>query len=510
MELALAALRVLLAAVFILAGCAKLADGEGFRNAVSDFGVPPKLARAVGAALPAIEVGTAVGLLFRVTARWAATGAILLLAAFMIAITVNLLRGRRPECRCFGQLRSSPVSWFTLIRNAALAIMAGLIIIGGPGSSVIGWAAGVTNLERALLLTVGMLVLAVGFGIWLVVNLVKQYGGMLLRVERVERELAAAPRLDPRGANRPSPSTSRTGLPVGAKAPDFTLAGLNGETLTLARLRSNGLPVLLLFMDSACGPCNSLLPQIATWQRELANTLTIGLICSGDEQANRTKAVKHSLTNVLLAGGDEVARRYLYVGTPSALIVTADGAIATHLAAGVDAIRSLVTQGRDGQNAFGELSAIPAHQNNANGSRSTGTTPLPVGTLAPTFTLSDAHDAEVRLEDYRGREALVVFWNPSCGFCQRLLPDLEGWERDQNEATSPQLLIVSTGSAAQNGELSLRSPVLQDSKSSVMARFGVSGTPIAILIDADGRISSSPLVGGSAVMAALQARTPKA
>ena len=32
------------------------------------------------------------------------------------------------------------------------------------------------------------------------------------------------------------------------------------------------------------------------------------------------------------------------------------------------------------------------------------------------------------LEEFRGRETLVVFWNPGCGFCERMLPDLKAWE----------------------------------------------------------------------------------
>jgi hypothetical protein len=32
------------------------------------------------------------------------------------------------------------------------------------------------------------------------------------------------------------------------------------------------------------------------------------------------------------------------------------------------------------------------------------------------------------LDDFRGRPTLLLFWNPSCGFCQRLLNDLTTWE----------------------------------------------------------------------------------
>ncbi len=36
----------------------------------------------------------------------------------------------------------------------------------------------------------------------------------------------------------------------------------------------------------------------------------------------------------------------------------------------------------------------------------------------------------MELEDFRGEETMVLFWNPGCGFCQQMLPDLKAWEED--------------------------------------------------------------------------------
>ena len=55
----------------------------------------------------------------------------------------------------------------------------------------------------------------------------------------------------------------------------------------------------------------------------------------------------------------------------------------------------------------------------------------------------------VELADFRGEETLVVFWNPGCGFCQQMLPDLKEWEARAPE-NSPRLLLVSAGSEAAN------------------------------------------------------------
>ena len=53
-----------------------------------------------------------------------------------------------------------------------------------------------------------------------------------------------------------------------------------------------------------------------------------------------------------------------------------------------------------------------------------------VGEPAPEVALLDLEGQSVELEDFRGEETLVLFWNPGCGFCQQMLPDLKAWEED--------------------------------------------------------------------------------
>jgi uncharacterized membrane protein YphA (DoxX/SURF4 family) len=61
-DLALLAARLVLAAVFAVAGIAKLADRDGFRRAVEDFSVPAPLSRVVAVVLPVVELGVAIAL----------------------------------------------------------------------------------------------------------------------------------------------------------------------------------------------------------------------------------------------------------------------------------------------------------------------------------------------------------------------------------------------------------------------------------------------------------------
>jgi uncharacterized membrane protein YphA (DoxX/SURF4 family) len=82
MDVALLLSRLLLAGVFVVAGAAKLADREGSRQAVADFGVPTPLASAFAVLLPLAELAVAAALIPASTAWWGAAGALTLLLLF--------------------------------------------------------------------------------------------------------------------------------------------------------------------------------------------------------------------------------------------------------------------------------------------------------------------------------------------------------------------------------------------------------------------------------------------
>src|SRR5947209_8276327 len=92
--------RLLIAAVFLAAGVAKLADREGSRRTVVDFGVPPGLAGPLALLLPLVELTVAAAFVPAASAWWGALGALGLLLVFTSAIAANLALGRRPDCHC--------------------------------------------------------------------------------------------------------------------------------------------------------------------------------------------------------------------------------------------------------------------------------------------------------------------------------------------------------------------------------------------------------------------------
>src|SRR5215213_1038818 len=356
MDAALLIARLLVAAVFIVAGAVKLADRQGSRQAIVDFGVPSAIAAPLGLLLPLAELAVAATLLPASTAWWGALGALVLLSLFVVGITYNLARGRTPECHCFGQLHSAPAGWKTLARNGVFAAVVGFVLWegyeGGTGPSALSWL-GALSTAQLLGLLGGVLVLALLAGQWwLVVHLLRQNGRLLVRLEALQATLAQSGDVVAPSQNGTARHQAQ-GLPVGSPAPDFGLSGLHGESLTFEALRSSGKPVMALFTEPGCGPCNALLPEVRRWQEEHAQKLTLALISRGEVGENKTKTSEHGLRNVLLQEDWEVSDAYEVVGTPSAVLISPDGKVASPVAGGAEGIRVLLSH------AVGERAQLP-------------------------------------------------------------------------------------------------------------------------------------------------------
>src|ERR671921_2771230 len=511
MDAALLIARLVLAGVFALAGVGKFLDLEGFRKAVIDFGLPAGLASPLALLLPLAELGVAVALIPASSAWFGALGALGLLLLFVVGISVNLARGRKPDCHCFGQLHSAPAGWKTLARNGVLAAVAGFVLWAGyfggdAGPGALSWL-GALSAAQLLGLLGGVVILALLAGQWwFLVHLLRQNGRLLVRLEAVEESIGAGGGVVAPSQNGSHVHQEAEGLPVGSEAPQFSLSGLYGETLTLDALRSSGKPLMMLFTDPGCGPCNALLPDIGRWQEEHANKLTLSLVSRGEVEENKTKAQEHALENVVLQKDWEVSESYEVRGTPSAVLISPEGKISSPMAGGAEGIRSLLSY------AVGERAQLPVlpHQHQTEGQPCpscgkvhAGAPTMPaarqIGEPAPEVKLADLEGTTVELEDFRGHETLVLFWNPGCGFCQQMLPEIKHWEENRPEG-APTLLFVSAGTEEANREMDLTSPIVLDQNFAAGRAFGASGTPSAVLVDAEGKVASEVAVGVPAVM----------
>src|SRR5438128_211981 len=345
MDIVLLLARLLLAMVFVVAGLAKLVDRAGSRQALIDFGVPARLVTPLVVLLPLAELVVAVALIPTASAWWGAVGALAVLVLFVTAIGYNLARGRTPDCHCFGQLHSAPVGWSTLVRNLILAAVAGFVVGLGrtnAGASAVGWLGTLAIAQRIELIVGALVVALLVIEGWVIIQMLRQQGYLLLRVEELEAKLAEGGTKVTAESESPPPAAA--GLPVGAAAPAFNLPGLYGETITLDFLRASGKPILLIFSDPGCGPCNALLPEIGRWQRDYASKLTLALISRNTPEANHAKTNGHGITHVLLQQDREVAAAYQAHGTPCAVLIRPDGTIGSALVWSAEPIRALAAQ----------------------------------------------------------------------------------------------------------------------------------------------------------------------
>lgn len=315
MSLFIVLIRVALTAVFGVAGVTKVLDQRGTREAVKNFGAPQSLAPALAILLPAVELSIAAGLLVGATAWTSALAALLLLCLFIIAIGVNLARGETHDCHCFGQLYSRPLGWSTLVRNVVFALAAGLVM----------WQSGKSNPNIADTLAQLSAVQ------WLM---------LLGSVSVLTAAIVYLQRRSSQPVAQSKPDLPE--LPLDSIAPPFELAAYEGGRTSLDQLLNYGKPLLLIFTNPHCGPCVVLFKEIKEWQIAHSEQLTIALISKGTIKENFVNVARNRLGQVLLQEQREVAEQYGANLTPTAVLVTPAGRIASSVAAGADEIRNLL------------------------------------------------------------------------------------------------------------------------------------------------------------------------
>jgi peroxiredoxin len=453
-DIAVLVIRVSLAAIFALAGVAKLADLRGSREAVAAFGVPERFARIAGLALPLAELTIAVLLLPSATSPVGLAGAALLLLVFSTAIGVSLARGEAPDCHCFGQLHSEPAGVRTLIRNAGLCVAAviGLVLsIGDAGPSAVAWIGDLGALAAAAVVAAAVLTAAAA----------------VAYVVRLTRGAAT------KGA-----------LKEGQVAPAFTLPSLEGPQVSLDELLRRGPPVVLVFTDSGCDDCKAIIPELGPVQREHDHTVTVVVVNAGDPEAIRGPATEHGLVDVLFDEDRSVQKAYRVEGAPSAIRVERPGHTTSLLVAGLDLSRAMVKTTSTG------------HQD-----------PLgpPVGAPLPREITVLSKGRELPLVDLVEREALFLFWEHDCGSCREIRDELLARQAGLPEGVA-ELVIITTGDAKAVAREGFRAPVVVDPERRAAEALGVIGTPMAMLVDAHGRVGWPLAIGRSHILRLIRSR----
>jgi peroxiredoxin len=127
--------------------------------------------------------------------------------------------------------------------------------------------------------------------------------------------------------------------------------------------------------------------------------------------------------------------------------------------------------------------------------------PLEVGAELDDFTLPDLDGNEVALSSFRGRRVLLVNWSPGCGFCVTIASTL-GSQFAPLAAEGVDLVFITLGDEASNravfDDAGLSAPALRRDGTPVDP-FQGTGTPAAYLLDADGRLEATMVVGADQV-----------
>lgn len=267
----------------------------------------PRFAVPAGSVLlPLAELGTAVALVLRPSARWGAVAGLGLLVMFMAGIARLMARGEAPACSCFGTLFSGPVGRRTLIRDVLLAVPAVFVVAYGAGEGVDQWVSGHSVAEFvAVLAVLCAAVLAV----------------LLVRLWQENRRLNVD--IDIR---RDADALFPPGLPVGAPAPYFALPTPDGETIDLVTLLERGKPLALVFISPGSSP---LYEDLARWQKTLADRVTIVLFSGGSMRESRTMAERYGLKFVLVHQGRQLDKAFRARAAPAVVMVAPDGRIAS-------------------------------------------------------------------------------------------------------------------------------------------------------------------------------------
>ncbi|MGN6030103.1 MAG: redoxin domain-containing protein [Thermomicrobiales bacterium] len=302
------------------------------------------------------------------------------------------------------------------------------------------------------------------------------------------------------------PPTAQASPSAVMSAPALSLPPLDGDAttppVTLATLGLGTRPIVLFFTDPRCDPCEALLPDLVAWQREAGDRARMAVISRGEPEANRRQATAHGLDGVaipiLMQQDMEAIAAYGVLQAPAAVLITRevtwDGAPA-YGEAGVRTLlsRALAPEGHGAgtARANGHAGAVP-------------TQPAPeigVGDPVPAIALPDLAGERVQLVDPEGApvDRVLLFWRANCGYCQRMLPQLHEWEATRS-ADSPELVVISTSQPDEMIAQGFASRVVLDHGVNVGRRFGSRGTPSAVRVGADGRVTAPIASGAQAVM----------
>lgn len=125
-----------LAAFFAVAGFFKISDPPGFAHEIHNYALLPGAAvNALALVLPWLEVVAGIALFLGIARRSAARILGILLLVFIVALSINLVRGRPVDCGCFGTAKVQKTDAerlndmkLAILRDVGLLLLVGQVL----------------------------------------------------------------------------------------------------------------------------------------------------------------------------------------------------------------------------------------------------------------------------------------------------------------------------------------------------------------------------------------------
>jgi hypothetical protein len=280
-------IRIVLAAIFIASGVMKIADRSAVRGAASELGVPLSLAGPVTALLVGAEPVIALFLLLPVTAPAGGWSAFVVLTGLSGVVTVNLARGRRPSCHCFGR-STGAIGWHTVGRNLLLAVGGAAVGLGGQDTQILAAS--------------GLCALALWVG---------------------------------------PPARRQWSHRRGAAPASFSLPDQDGTLRSLDSVLDPVRPLLLVFTQPTCGARHLLMPQVAGWKTE--GLIQVAVV-NGGPQDDVIAGELVGRSAVLRDAERRVFSAYGITATPAAVLIDGRRRLLATPAFGASDIEALVAR----------------------------------------------------------------------------------------------------------------------------------------------------------------------
>lgn len=334
MQNALVLAPLVLAAVLVLSGLAKMRDTTSTHSVLRLLRLPaPLTQRWVARALPWGELAVAALLL---TPWWpayalGAAAALGLFVAFWVVVARAMTFDPRPTCGCFGRIGDHRINARTLWRNTllvALALVAGWIALRRvAATSLVTDFAG--NDWLWLLLAVATATVAV---------LILGTSGMPSPSRRATRRQAGGPPHEHAGAGQGAEDAQEELDYVRRPVPRGILIGRDGQAVelqTLPRARAQ----LLILVNCWCGPTHAALDRLPAWREQLPE-LDVQMVFG--PRPFDEGAAPSGVPGIWWDPGHRVYEALEVGASPGAVLLGADGLTAGGPVNGIEEIEAFV------------------------------------------------------------------------------------------------------------------------------------------------------------------------